>query len=121
MLGLFGYTSSKKKKNSGSKCGPEVEPLKIRTTSTAVITLIQYFENGENNTFGSTEPQNENDIYNTFLSFIRANKNGKKLPQARLIEEHLSIKTKKRKELAKRAFEAGILRKPTPNSYEFID
>lgn len=118
MLELFKNTE-KKKKNSRSNNSSEVEPIKIKPTSKAVIMLIQNFENDKNNTFSSTAPQNYDNLYNTFLSFIQANRKGNKLPLSRLIEEHLSIKTKKRKEFAKKAFEAGILVKPTPNSYEF--
>jgi hypothetical protein len=109
-----------KRKKNGSKNGSKVEPIKIRTTSSSVIELNTRLKKGENDIFGSTEPQNIDEIYNRFLSFIQSYRAGKRLPQGRAIEQALNISSKKRKELAKRAFDEGILRKPTPNSYEFV-
>ena len=111
----------KKKKKVVPKDSFEVEPIKIKSTSRSVIELKNIFENCENDIFGTKEPLKEDDLYNRFLSFLDANRTGKKLPTAAYTEQQLQIGQKKRKELSKKAYEAGILRKPTKNSYEFIE
>lgn len=105
---------------SGSKSGSDSRTLKICPTSKSVIELILFFKNIENDISCSTEPLNEEALYNTFIDFINKNRNGNKLPLAKEIERALNISSRKRKELANKAYENKILIKPTDNSYEFI-
>lgn len=107
-------------KKDGSLSSSLVDTIKIKPTSKPVIELISNFKNINIDTFSSKEPQNDDELYITFREFIYKHRDGDNLPKAAIIESHLNIGNKKRKQLLKKAKEEGILYKPTENSYKFV-
>lgn len=81
---------------------------KIPTISNAVISIINNLKNGNIVIHETSQPVYEEDIYITFLDYVKENRKGAKLPKGQDVEKQLNISTFKRKELAKQAFNDKI-------------
>lgn len=90
---------------------------KISTISNAVISIIQNLKSENIVIHETSRPLCEDDIYITFLEYIKENRTGAKLPKGQDIETALNISTFKRKELAKQAFNDKILIKGSNGYY----
>jgi hypothetical protein len=99
------------KRNKTKKVDGKVVDNKIPSTLNSVIELIWKLKNIEIDTFKTSRPLFEGDLYNTFVLYLDAHRNGAKLPKGKDIEEELGITAFKRKELSKKAFEDEILMK----------
>lgn len=97
------------KMNKTKKVDDKVVDNKIPSTLNSVIELIWNFKNIDMDTYKTSRPLFEDDLYNTFVLYLDAKRKGAKLPRGKNIEEELGITTFKRKELSKKAFEDGIL------------
>jgi len=83
------------------------------------ISLSKFFDQ-ENDTFISTKPQNENQLYNSFLIFCWKNKKANdSLPESKKVQEALKINKQGRLDLQARAIEEGILIKSGNNKISF--
>lgn len=89
----------------------------IKTTSKQVIALNLKFKNIENGINEKIEPQNEEEIYITFLGYLEKEVKGDVLPTAKKIENDLNISSRQRKELSKRAYDEDVLIKKRDNLY----
>lgn len=99
------------KRNKTKKVDDKVVDNKIPSTSNSVIELIYSLKSLDMGTFETSRPLLNDDIYNTFVLYLDAHRNGAKLPKGKAIEDQLGITAFKRKELSKKAFEDEILMK----------
>ena len=111
MLNIF------RKLKKTKKVADEVEGNKIPSTLNSVIELIWSLKNIDIGSYETSRPLFEDDIYNTFLEYLDAHRDGAKLPKGKTIEEELKITTFKRKELSKKAAADGILMKGNNGYY----
>lgn len=111
-------------KKAAEKPVVKVVANKIPTISNAVISIINNLKSENIVIHETSRPVCEDDIYITFLDYIKENRKGTKLPKGQQIETALGISTFKRKELAKQAFNDKILTKGINGYYiynEFIE
>jgi len=97
-----------------------VEFRQINSTHDAVIIEKRKFFDQEKDTFISTKPQNETQLYNSFLIFCWNNKSTNDLlPESKKVQVALKINKQERLDLQAKAIEEGILMKSGNNKIFF--
>lgn len=118
------YISKKKESNKNilveDLVEKSVEIRKIASTTNAVIITKKNFLTLENDTFNSTNPQENIKLYNSFLIFCWNNKSNKNLiPESKVIETALDIKKPIRLELQTKAINNSIFEQSKNNKTFF--
>lgn len=98
-------------KKTGPKDRTEIFCHGPVTPSKSAIALTEYFKNDQNDTFGPVGPVNFNDLYCTFVDYLKTYSEGDVLPKTIDIEQDLQITNKKRRELYSKAIEENIILK----------
>jgi hypothetical protein len=100
-------------KKCHKKVEQEVYRFKVEPSSKAVIELNNRLKIVKNTIPGSTCATSKDDLYITFLDFIKRHSQGQRIPLASTIEDALGIDKRKRLEFLNQAADDGILIKPS--------